>query len=137
MKISPDKYLILISLLVVMTKISSCEFFEESSHIDPDQGPLSRSRNLCVMQSIEKGSSLRLYKYSVVNELKLKSGDQKIPFIKVNVSFNPERDFGCEKHPNRFGHKKIADFLEPIIRKELGGESMLKKIFPSNPFKKK
>ena len=77
------------------------------------------------------------YINSVVNELKSKNGDKKIHFVKVDVKFNPQRDFGCEKHPNRFGHKKIADFLEPIIRKELKWESILKKIFPSNPFAKK
>jgi hypothetical protein len=77
------------------------------------------------------------YINSVVNELRGKNGDKKIHFVKIDVKFNPERDFGCEKHPNRFGHKKIADFLEPIIRKEMGWESILKKIFPSNPFMKK
>lgn len=77
------------------------------------------------------------YINSVVNELKEKNGDKKIHFIKPEVKFNSQRDFGCEKHPNRFGHKKIADFLEPIIRKEMGWESILKKIFPSNPFAKK
>ena len=77
------------------------------------------------------------YINSVVNELKGKNGDKKIHFVKLDVKFNPQRDFGCEKHPNRFGHKKIADFLEPILSKELGWESILKKIFPSNPFRKK
>jgi hypothetical protein len=77
------------------------------------------------------------YINSIVNELKYKNADKKIHFIKVDVKFNQQRDFGCEKHPNRFGHKKIADFLEPIIRKEMKWESLLKKIFPSNPFKKK
>lgn len=77
------------------------------------------------------------YVNSVVNELKLKNKDKKIHFIKVDVKFNEERDFGCEKHPNRFGHKKIADFLEPIIRKEMGWEPLLKRIFPSNPFNRK
>jgi len=76
------------------------------------------------------------YINSVVKELNLKNKDNKIHFVKLNVTFNPQRDFGCEKHPNRFGHKKIADFLEPIIRKELGWESILKKIFPSNPLAK-
>jgi len=71
-----------------------------------------------------------------VNELKTKNGDKKIHFIKLDVKFNAERDFGCEKHPNRFGHQKIADFLEPTIRKELKWESILKKIFPSNPIAK-
>jgi len=77
------------------------------------------------------------YINSVVNELNGKNGDKKIHFVKVEVKFDPQRDFGCEKHPNRFGHKKIAEFLEPIIRKELKWESILKKIFPSNPFMKK
>jgi len=77
------------------------------------------------------------YINSVINELRSKNHDNKIHFVKVDIKLNPERDFGCEKHPNRFGHKKIADFLEPIIRKETGWESPLKEIFPSNPFKKK
>jgi hypothetical protein len=77
------------------------------------------------------------YISSVVNELRNKNKDKNVHFIKVDVKFNSQRDFGCEKHPNRFGHKKIADFLEPIIRKEMKWESLLKKIFPSNPFSKK
>jgi len=77
------------------------------------------------------------YISSIVNELNGKNKDKKIHFVKVNVKFNMQRDFGCEKHPNRFGHKKIADFLEPVIRKEMKWESILKKIFPSNPFIKK
>jgi len=76
------------------------------------------------------------YINSVVNKLKGKNGDKKIHFVKIEVKFNPQRDYGCEKHPNRFGHKKIADFLEPVIRKEMGWESILKKIFPSNPLAK-
>jgi lysophospholipase L1-like esterase len=76
------------------------------------------------------------YISSVVNELNGKNKDKKIHFVKIDVKFNPKRDFGCEKHPNRFGHQKIADFLELIIRKELKWESMLKKIFPSNPLAK-
>lgn len=77
------------------------------------------------------------YISSVVNELRSKNKDKNIHFIKVVVKFNSQRDFGCEKHPNRFGHKKIADFLEPIIRKEMKWESLINKIIPSNPFKKK
>lgn len=76
------------------------------------------------------------YISSVVNELNGKNKDRKIHFVKVNVTFNPNRDFGCEKHPNRFGHQKIANFLEPIIRKEMKWESLLKKIFPANPLAK-
>ena len=77
------------------------------------------------------------YINSVVNELKQKNGDKKVHFIRVDIKFNSERDFGCEKHPNRFGHQKIAEFLEPVLRKELGWESLLKRIIPSNPFTKK
>jgi lysophospholipase L1-like esterase len=76
------------------------------------------------------------YINSVVNEIKSKNGDKKIHFVKMDVKFNEKRDFGCEKHPNRFGHKKLADFLEPVILKQLGWESLLKRIIPSNPFKK-
>jgi len=77
------------------------------------------------------------YINSVVNEIRFKNGDKKIHFVKIDVKFNLQRDFGCEKHPNRFGHQKIADFLEPIIREEMKWESLLKRIFPSNPFTKK
>lgn len=76
------------------------------------------------------------YISSVVNELNGKNKDKKIHFIKLDVKFNQRWDFGCEKHPNRFGHKKIADFLEPIIRKEMKWESILKRIFPANPLAK-
>ena len=48
-----------------------------------------------------------------------------------------EKIFSCEKHANRFGHQKIADYLEPIIRKEIGWEPVRKQIFPSNPFTRK
>lgn len=74
------------------------------------------------------------YINSIVNELKGKNGDKKIHFVKVDIKFNPQRDFGCEKHPNRFGHQKIAHYIEPIIRKEMGWEPLIKGIFPSNPF---
>lgn len=77
------------------------------------------------------------YINSIVNELRSKNRDNKIHFIKVDIKFNPDRDLGCEKHPNRFGHEKIADYLEPIIRKQMGWESQQKGIFPSNPFTKK
>ncbi|MCW8995873.1 MAG: GDSL-type esterase/lipase family protein [Psychromonas sp.] len=77
------------------------------------------------------------YINSVVNELNGKNKDKNVHFVKIDFRLNPQRDFGCEKHPNRVGHKKIADFLEPIIRKELKWELILKKIFPSNPFSKK
>ena len=73
------------------------------------------------------------YINSVVNELRSKNRDDKIHFVKVNIKFNQERDFGCEKHPNRFGHLKIADYLEPIIRKEMGWKTSLREIIPSNP----
>jgi hypothetical protein len=76
------------------------------------------------------------YISSVVNELNGNNKDKKIHFVKVDVKFNTQRDFGCEKHPNRFGHQKIADFLGPIIRKEMKWESILKRIFPSNPLAK-
>jgi len=73
------------------------------------------------------------YINSVVNELRSKNRDNKIHFIKVEIKFNPDRDFGCEKHPNRFGHQKIANYLEPLIRKELGWKSLSTGRIPSNP----
>jgi lysophospholipase L1-like esterase len=77
------------------------------------------------------------YIKSIVKELNEKNSDKKIHFVKLDVKLNPSEDFGCEKHPNFYGHKKIADFLEPIIRKEIKWESILKRILPSNPFSKK
>lgn len=77
------------------------------------------------------------YIKSVVKELNEKNGDKKFHFTKLDIKFNPVKDFGCEKHPNFFGHKKIADILEPIIRERLKWESPLKRILPSNPFSKK
>jgi len=77
------------------------------------------------------------YIKSVAKELNEKNGDKKIHFIKLDINFNSGKDFGCEKHPNFFGHKKIADVLEPIIREKLKWGSTLRRIFPANPFSKK
>lgn len=77
------------------------------------------------------------YIKSAVKELNEKNSDKKIHFVKLDVELNAKRDFGCEKHPNRFGHQKIADFLEPIIRKEIKWESVLQRIFPSKSRTKK
>jgi len=57
------------------------------------------------------------YISSVVNELKKEIGNKKIWFEELNIILDKQKDFGCQKHPNEFGHKKIADALEPIIRK--------------------
>jgi lysophospholipase L1-like esterase len=54
-----------------------------------------------------------------VNELKNKLNDKKIHFVKLDIKFDPKKDFGCQKHPNESGHKKIADALEPIFKKVL------------------
>lgn len=77
------------------------------------------------------------YIKSAVKEMNEKNKDKKIHFVKLEIEFNKNRDFGCEKHPNRFGHQKIADFLEPIIRKEMKWESALQRIFPSKTKAKK
>jgi len=76
------------------------------------------------------------YINSIVNELKSKNRNSKIHFIKVEIKFDPKKDFGCEKHPNQSGYVKIADFLEPIVRKELGWEVPLNKLIPPNLFNK-
>jgi lysophospholipase L1-like esterase len=55
------------------------------------------------------------YVKSAVREM----NDDKIHFVKVNVNLKRPDDFGCQYHPNKKGHEKIAAFLEPIIRKEL------------------
>ena len=77
------------------------------------------------------------YIKSAVKELDEKNSDKKIHFVKLDIEFNAKRDFGCEKHPNRYGHQKITDFLEPIIRKEMKWESVLQRIFPSKSQTKK
>jgi lysophospholipase L1-like esterase len=59
------------------------------------------------------------YISDVVNELKKELGDKKIWFEELNIILDKQKDFGCQKHPNEFGHKKIADTLEPIVRKAM------------------
>ena len=56
---------------------------------------------------------------SAVTELKNELGDKKIWFEKLNVYLEMTKDYGCQGHPNESGHKKIADALEPIIRKAM------------------
>lgn len=60
------------------------------------------------------------YINSVVGEFRLKNKDKKIHFVKLDIQLNKPEDFGCQLHPNIKGHNKIADFLEPIIRREMG-----------------
>ena len=57
------------------------------------------------------------YISSAVTELKNEFGDKKIWFEELNIILAKQNDFGCQKHLNEFGHKKIAEVLEPIIRK--------------------
>ena len=59
------------------------------------------------------------YISSAVTELKNELGDKKIWFEKLNVYLEMTKDYGCQGHPNESGHKKIADALEPIIRKAM------------------
>lgn len=59
------------------------------------------------------------YISDVVTELKKELGDKKIWFEELNIILDKQKDFGCQKHPNGSGHKKIADALEPIIRKAM------------------
>ena len=59
------------------------------------------------------------YISSAVTELKNEFGDKKIWFEELNIILNKQKDFGCKQHPNGSGHKKIADALEPIIRKAM------------------
>lgn len=59
------------------------------------------------------------YIRSLVNELSSRLQDKKIWFEKLNVYLEMTKDYGCQGHPNESGHKKIADALEPIIRKAM------------------
>jgi hypothetical protein len=56
------------------------------------------------------------YIRSVVNELK----DKKIYFVRLDINLKRPEDFGCQYHPNKIGHEKIAAYLEPIIREKTG-----------------
>ena len=56
------------------------------------------------------------YIKSAVNEI----NDKKIYFVKLDVNLKRPGDFGCQYHPNKSGHEKIASFLEPIIREKTG-----------------
>ena len=49
----------------------------------------------------------------------LKIKDDKIHFVKVEAKLKRPDDYGCQFHPNKKGHQKIAAFLEPIIKKAL------------------
>jgi hypothetical protein len=66
------------------------------------------------------------YIKSAVNELKYDLRDKKVHFVKLAIDFDSRKDFGCEKHPNRSGHYKIANALEPIMRKALKWEDKFK-----------
>ena len=57
------------------------------------------------------------YIKDVVTELENGLRDNKIGFEELNIILDKQKDFGCQKLPNGSGHKKIADALEPIIRK--------------------
>ncbi|MCW8809917.1 MAG: hypothetical protein OQK64_03055, partial [Ignavibacteriaceae bacterium] len=59
------------------------------------------------------------YIRSLVNELSSRLQDKKIWYEKLNINLDKQKDFGCQEHPNGSGHKKIADALEPIIRKAM------------------
>ena len=59
------------------------------------------------------------YIRNIVNELRIRSKDKKIHFVKLDIKLDPKKDFGCQKHSNESGHKKITDFLEPYIRQAL------------------
>ncbi len=56
------------------------------------------------------------YIRSVVNEMK----DKKIYLVNLKVNLKRPEDFGCQYHPNKSGHEKIAAYLEPIIREKTG-----------------
>ncbi|MCB9248243.1 MAG: SGNH/GDSL hydrolase family protein [Ignavibacteriales bacterium] len=59
------------------------------------------------------------YISQVVKHIEILDGDKKLHFINLNMELKLPEDFGCQKHPNIQGQKKIADFLEPIIRKKM------------------
>lgn len=56
------------------------------------------------------------YINSTVNEMK----DKRIYFVKIDLKLKRPDDFGCQYHPNKSGHEKIAAYLEPIIKQKTG-----------------
>lgn len=56
------------------------------------------------------------YIKSAVKEMK----DKKIYFVKLDVNLKRPDDFGCQYHPNKSGHEKIAAYLETIIKEKTG-----------------
>lgn len=54
---------------------------------------------------------------SVINNLKHTKKDNKLHFVQIKAKLIRPDDFGCQWHPNKLGHQKIANYLEPIIRK--------------------
>jgi lysophospholipase L1-like esterase len=75
-----------------------------------------RASILVLCESVRKDAHCE-YIRSAVTELENKLGDKKIWFEKLNAHLIMPKDYGCQEHPNESGHKKIADALEPIIRK--------------------
>ena len=71
---------------------------------------------ICLCGPIRKDSHCG-YIQSVVNEFALKKKDKKIHFLNMSIPFKRPDDFGCQYNPNVKGHKKIADFLEPHIKR--------------------
>ncbi|HEX9251676.1 MAG TPA: SGNH/GDSL hydrolase family protein, partial [Ignavibacteriaceae bacterium] len=57
---------------------------------------------------------------NVVAEFKSKLKDKKIWYKELDVNLDKTKDYGCQEHPNESGHKKIADALEPIVRRAMG-----------------
>jgi lysophospholipase L1-like esterase len=55
------------------------------------------------------------YVKSALREIK----DDKIHFVKVEAKLKRPDDYGCQYHPNKKGHQKIAAFLEPIIKEAM------------------
>jgi lysophospholipase L1-like esterase len=73
---------------------------------------------LVLCEPVRKDSHCDYIK-SLVNELSSRMQDKKIWFDELDVNLDRLKDFGCQAHPNELGHKKIADTLEPIIRKAM------------------
>ncbi|MBU2492723.1 MAG: hypothetical protein KJ571_08885 [Bacteroidetes bacterium] len=75
--------------------------------------------NLFCLSGAEEQDPDSEYINNVVDDLRINNRDKNIHFVKLDVKLNRPDDFGCQYHPNINGQKKIADFLEPIIREKM------------------
>lgn len=56
----------------------------------------------------------------VVRRIHREDKDRGLHFVQLPSTLTRPDDFGCDWHPNATGQQKMADALEPVIRRQLG-----------------